>query len=112
MESANLGVTVGDGFDSLAPPRAQLLAYRAAEWGGFGFGVAGSFFSSFSLTPSYTCGLSATLLCFFLRGVGIVGNQNKEDEGQDTQPSSSATLKSRDSEEGKAVSPSSTPPTI
>jgi hypothetical protein len=47
MESANLGVTVGEGFDSLAPPRAQLLAYRAAEWGGFGFGVAGPFFSRF-----------------------------------------------------------------
>jgi len=94
MQSADEGVTVGNGFDSLAPPRAQLLAYRAAEWGGFGFGIA------------------ATLLCFFLRGVGIVGNQNKEGDRQAIQPSSSVTLRGRDSEEGKAVSPSSTPPTI
>ena len=48
MESARLGVVVGENFDSLAPPRAQLLAYRAAEWGGFGFGVVGTFFP---LTP-------------------------------------------------------------
>lgn len=44
MESAKLGVIVGDGFNSVAPPRAQLLAYRAAEWGGFGFGVVGTLF--------------------------------------------------------------------
>lgn len=92
MESAKLGVTVGDGFDSEGPPHAQLLAYRAAEWGGFGFGVV------------------ATLLCFFLRGVGIVGKGDNEVE--DTQPDSSGSLKSSDSEEGKTVSPSSTPPTV
>ena len=45
-----LGVTVGDGFDSLAPPRAQLLAYRAAEWGSFGFGVVGTLPSSILVT--------------------------------------------------------------
>jgi predicted MFS family arabinose efflux permease len=94
MESAKLGVTAGDGFDSFAPPRAQLLAYRAAEWGGFGFGIA------------------AAILCFFLRGVGIVGQRDNEDEVQDSQPSSPATLKSRDFEVGKTDSPSSTPPTI
>ena len=47
---------IGNGFDSLAPQRAQLLAYRAAEWGGFGFGVVGTkFFLTyfFSITLSY-----------------------------------------------------------
>jgi len=82
-ESAKLGVTVLDDFGSHAPPRAQLLAYRAAEWGGFGFGVV------------------AAILCLFLRGVGVVGNPGSMDEG--SEPGTPATLVNEDSEEGKVV---------
>ena len=65
-----------------------------------------------SPAPSYTCCPSAAVLCFFLHGVGIVGKRDEEDKGEDTHPSSSSILKSRDSEEAKAVDPSSTPPTV
>jgi hypothetical protein len=87
-ESARLGVTVLDDFNTHTPLRAQLLAYRAAEWGGFGFGVV------------------AAILCLFLRGVGVVGKHGNEDEG--AEPGTPATLVNEDSEEGKVVTPSST----
>jgi len=61
-QAEKMGYTLdatGDG----APKEAQLLAYRAAEWGAFAFGIIG------------------TLLAFaFLRGVGIVGGSKKDDE--------------------------------
>ena len=38
----NSGGRAGDDFDSHVSRRTQLLAYRAAEWGGFGFGIAGT----------------------------------------------------------------------
>lgn len=103
-----MGEIAGEDFDS-APPRAQLLAYRGAEWGGFAFGIVGTwlFFSDW-LRHSHTRGLSAAILCLFLRGVGVVGMRGKED--QDVQPSPSVTLAGKDSEDGKkVVSPSSTP---
>jgi hypothetical protein len=46
---------VGDDFGFHAPHQAQLLAYQAAEWGGFGFGVVGTqiFMANFFITLSY-----------------------------------------------------------
>lgn len=39
-QSARRGVQI-DSSGKTAPLEAQLLAYRAAEWGGFAFGIIG-----------------------------------------------------------------------
>ena len=70
------------------------------------------FWLGFFLTPSYTYRFLATILCFFLRGVGVVGKRDNDDEDHDIQPSSHSTLKSCDSEEAKTASPSTTTPTF
>ncbi|KAA1469023.1 efflux transporter [Dentipellis sp. KUC8613] len=50
---------------SNAPMDAQLKAYHAAEWMGFAFGICGA------------------LLSLFLRGVGIVGHDNRQNKPSD-----------------------------
>jgi hypothetical protein len=41
VQSENLGFTV-DASGGGAPKEAQLLAYRAAQWGAFAFGIIGA----------------------------------------------------------------------
>ena len=59
--------TLGDNV----PVEAQLLAYRAAGWGAFGFGIVGTL-----------------LAAVFLRGTGVVGYsepiQADKDQEQDS----------------------------
>lgn len=63
-QSARLGVVV-DKTGEGSPMEAQLLAYRAAEWGAFAFGI-----------------IATLLSAIFLRGVGVVGSGHvKEKNG-------------------------------
>lgn len=60
-----------------APAEAQLLAYRAAAWGAFAFGIIGEPICYLSVSLSYS--MTGTILAaVFLRGVGIVGVRGNE----------------------------------
>jgi len=61
-QSRHLGVSVDQEGDN-APMEAQLKAYKAAMWTGFAFGVL------------------CTMLCVFLRGVGVVGEPAQDMTG-------------------------------
>ncbi|KAI0287841.1 efflux transporter [Russula brevipes] len=62
-QSGRLGVSVDREGD--APQASQLKAYQAAMWTGFAFGIL------------------CTMLCVFLRGVGVVGETSAQDVTHD-----------------------------
>ncbi|KAH9977519.1 efflux transporter [Russula compacta] len=63
-QSSRLGASADHGGDD-APLVPQLKAYQAAMWTGFAFGVL------------------STVLCVFLRGVGVVGEKPAQDMAMD-----------------------------
>jgi hypothetical protein len=89
-QSSNLGVSLDQGSDE-APPAAQLKAYQAAMWTGFAFGILcefwmpttrlGSWFHKRLMAFGFFL-VSGTVLCVFLRGVGIVGATRTQDDLQ------------------------------
>jgi hypothetical protein len=76
-QSSSLGVSLDQGDDN-APAEAQLMAYQAAMWTGFAFGMLCECWITGlgrgSTNKLMSIGIfSGTVLCAFLRGVGIVG---------------------------------------
>ena len=83
QQSSRLGVPVDQGGDDAPPLVPQLKAYQAAMWTGFAFGML---CGCLKLFPTGALGLqhfsydfSATFLCVFLRGVGVVGETPAQD---------------------------------
>lgn len=101
-QSNSLGVSLDQGSDD-APPAAQLKAYHAAMWTGFAFGIlCGSWIPTTDLGRFYKqlmsnvfFSVSGTVLCVFLRGVGIVGSP-AQDVKADLQGYDSRHKKERD----------------
>jgi hypothetical protein len=76
-QSARLGFAV-DKTGEGAPLEAQLLAYRAAAWGSFAFGIIGEALVLVIYIAAWTDLRLATLLsAVFLRGVGVVGSKHR-----------------------------------